>query len=982
MKGDVRIIRLLKLLNKGDSLMRSLFEQKRFCGLISKFIAGSLLVGGIGTVNAQTSDEAIEEVIVTGIRASLQDAIAKKRNADDIRDVINAEDVGKLPDSNVAEALQRITGVQIGRSFGEGSEVSVRGIAANRIELNGQTQVGTGASRAVTTFSSLPAEMFSSLEVIKTPTADEVEGGLGAIIRLNTRKPLDGGDNLYVSGKLESLYSDRSGETAPGGSVYAKNAWSLDSGGRFGAVVNITKNDRKARQDYVRLKGWGPQNTGIDLDGNGVVENMVTNADGQIVALNDAAFAPLQTAFAANLQNRTNEAFRTTLQYEAEDGSDWTLDASLAKATREDQRYQHTTAINSRQITRDFRDVTYTENQTAIAGTVGNLRANGTTDRGTGLNIQASRAPYEGTTKTFALTHERMLSDRLLMTAQAAYGKGDQMNDQIYATVVWGQFSSLPYIVYDFASGNDLPTVVPHARTTDPLTDENRINYLDPTYHKLNGVLYQDQHEQNVDKAFKLDFDLDVDIGNINQVEFGMRIANRTGERYRNRGKDNQNNNSEGDGILGGLFFPALEEYIGGRMIVMPYGEDMFDGASGDFLRDYVAIDAGWMMTMGDEMETIGGTIKSRDNTWGFETEEDTQAIYAMANFEGVGSGGIFDGLSYSGNFGARYVKTDQTAFAYVLGGDGSFQPFEEDASYTNFLPSVNVSLALTDDLLLRVAAAKAMARAPMRDIAPMTTLFFFTQSGNIGNKDLVPEKVTQFDISLEYYIPDGGLISAAFFTKSYKDAIEDGFIQRCFTANPGEGEEVRDDGTNCPDSVLVPNSAGDAEIGSQIYYNLATKINAGSSKLKGFELAYDRPLDFMPYPFSNMGVQLNYTYTDSSLLQLTRTGYPVGLQDFSENSYNSIVYYEDDKFSARLAYNYRDDYYDNLTQANAAQFQKPYASLDGKVTYKINKKWDISLQAQNITNEAKEMYQEIEERLTDYTLNDTMIRLTLQGKL
>ena len=153
--------------------------------VISSFVVGSLLVGGISVTNAQTSDEAIEEVIVTGIRASLQDAIAKKRNADDIRDVINAEDVGKLPDSNVAEALQRITGVQIGRAFGEGSEVSVRGIAANRIELNGQTQVGTGASRSITTFSSLPAEMFSSLEVIKTPTADEVEGGLGAIIRLN-----------------------------------------------------------------------------------------------------------------------------------------------------------------------------------------------------------------------------------------------------------------------------------------------------------------------------------------------------------------------------------------------------------------------------------------------------------------------------------------------------------------------------------------------------------------------------------------------------------------------------------------------------------------------------------------------------------------------------------------------------------------------------------------------------------------------------
>ena len=980
MKGDVRIGRLLKLLNKGDSLMRSLFEQKRFCGLISKFIAGSLLVGGIATVNAQTSDEAIEEVIVTGIRASLQDAIAKKRSADDIRDVINAEDIGKLPDKNVAEALQRITGVQIGRSFGEGSEVSVRGIAANRIELNGQTQVGTGAARAVTTFSSLPAEMFSSLEVIKTPSADEVEGGLGAIIRLNTRKPLDG-NGLYVSGMIQNQYSERSGETQPGGSIYATNQWNLESG-RFGALVNLSKSGRIARQDFVRLKGWGPQNTGIDLDGNGVVENMVTNADGQITALNDAAFAPLQTAFAAQLQDRTNESFRTTLQFQPEDGSEWLLDASVAKSVREDQRYQHTTSFNSRQITRDFRDVTYSDNQTAIAGTVGNVRANGTTDRGTGLNIQASRGPYEGNTKTFALTHERMLSDRLLMTAQAAYGKGDQTNDQIYATVVYGQWSTLPFIQYDFASGNDLPSIIPHMRTADPLSDETRVDFLDPSVHKLNGVLYQDQHEQNISKSFKVDFDLDVEIGAINQLEFGVRLAERSGERYRNRGKDNQNNNSEGDGILGGLMFPALEEYLPGRMIVMPYGDDMFDGASGDFLSDYVAIDAGWMMTMGDEMQSIGGTIKALDNTWGFETQEDTQAIYVKANFDGVASGGIFNGLSYSGNFGARYIKTDQTAAANILGGDGSFAPFSEDSSYSNFLPSANLAIALTDDLLLRLSAGKAMARANMRDVAPMTTLYFFTQSGNTGNKDLVPEKVTHFDLSLEYYIPDGGLISAALFTKSYKDAIEDGFIQRCFTANPGEGEDVRDDGINCPDSVMVTNSAGDAEIGSQIFYNLSSKVNAGSSRLKGFEVAYRRPLDFMPYPLSNFNVEANYTYTDSSLLQLTRTGFPVGLQDFSENSYNTILTYEDDNWEARVAYNYRDDYYDTLTQANAASMQMPYGQVDAAVRYKINKKWNIGIEVSDLSNDAKQFYQEIEERLIDYTLDDTRFFLTLRGRL
>jgi len=649
---------------------------------------------------------------------------------------------------------------------------------------------------------------------------------------------------------------------------------------------------------------------------------------------------------------------------------------------REDQRYQHTTSFNSRQITRDFRDVTYSDNQTAIAGTVGNVRANGTTDRGTGLNIQASRGPYEGNTKTFALTHERMLSDRLLMTAQAAYGKGDQTNDQIYATVVYGQWSTLPFIQYDFASGNDLPSIIPHMRTADPLSDETRVDFLDPSVHKLNGVLYQDQHEQNISKSFKVDFDLDVEIGAINQLEFGVRLAERSGERYRNRGKDNQNNNSEGDGILGGLMFPALEEYLPGRMIVMPYGDDMFDGASGDFLSDYVAIDAGWMMTMGDEMQSIGGTIKALDNTWGFETQEDTQAIYVKANFDGVASGGIFNGLSYSGNFGARYIKTDQTAAANILGGDGSFAPFSEDSSYSNFLPSANLAIALTDDLLLRLSAGKAMARANMRDVAPMTTLYFFTQSGNTGNKDLVPEKVTHFDLSLEYYIPDGGLISAALFTKSYKDAIEDGFIQRCFTANPGEGEDVRDDGINCPDSVMVTNSAGDAEIGSQIFYNLSSKVNAGSSRLKGFEVAYRRPLDFMPYPLSNFNVEANYTYTDSSLLQLTRTGFPVGLQDFSENSYNTILTYEDDNWEARVAYNYRDDYYDTLTQANAASMQMPYGQVDAAVRYKINKKWNIGIEVSDLSNDAKQFYQEIEERLIDYTLDDTRFFLTLRGRL
>jgi TonB-dependent receptor len=518
---------------------------------------------------------------------------------------------------------------------------------------------------------------------------------------------------------------------------------------------------------------------------------------------------------------------------------------------------------------------------------------------------------------------------------------------------------------------------------------------MDPRIHKLSGVLYQDQHENNVDKAFKMDFDYEIDFGAFDQLEFGFRIAERTGERYRNRGKDNNNNNTEGDGFLAGLMFACntetgndtecnnnyLEDIFPGRIVTMPH-TDMLDGASGDFLTDYVAIDAGWLMNMGDEMETIGGTVKARDNTWGFETKEETKAVYLMGNFGGVIPGGLFDGIEYSGNVGARYDQTDQTASANELMGDGTFVYTTEMASYNNFLPSLNFSIDLTGKLKMRFGASRALARAPMRDIAPMTTLYFFTQSGNTGNKNLVPEKVTGYDLSFEYYMDNGGLFSAAMFQKNYKDAIEEGYRTRCQKANPGEAEDFRVGDDICPESEEVSNSAETGTIYSHLEYNLQTKLNAGDTTLKGIELAFQQPLTMLPAPFDKTGVQLNYTFTDSDLLQLTKYGYPVGLQDFSENSYNAVLWYEDDKLEGRVAYNWRDDYYDTLTQANAAQFQKPYGQLDISLGYNFTKDLVARVSVKNVQNEAERYYQEIEERFLGYKLNDTMVNFSIQAVL
>jgi outer membrane receptor protein involved in Fe transport len=137
-----------------------------------------------------------------------------------------------------------------------------------------------------------------------------------------------------------------------------------------------------------------------------------------------------------------------------------------------------------------------------------------------------------------------------------------------------------------------------------------------------------------------------------------------------------------------------------------------------------------------------------------------------------------------------------------------------------------------------------------------------------------------------------------------------------------------------------------------------------------------------LPAPFDKTGVQLNYTFTDSDLLQLTKYGYPVGLQDFSENSYNAVLWYEDDKLEARIAYNWRDDYYDTLTQANAAQFQKPYGQLDVSLGYNFTKDIVARVSVKNVQNEAERYYQEIEERFLGYKLNDTMVNFSIQAVL
>ncbi len=935
-----------------------------------------------------TQSGEIDEIVVTGVKASLLDAINKKRNAQDIRDIINAEDIGKLPDRNVAEALQRITGVQIGRDFGEGEEIAVRGIANVRVELNGATQIGsdvTANSRGVTNFSMLPAEMFSSLEVIKSPSADETEGGLGAIVRLNTRKPLDSGPKRFVSFNLNNVYGARSEQSVPAGSLYFKAPhMELGDDNRFGAIFNFAHSARKARQDAMFVRGWQAQNTGAnglhgntngltafayDLDGNGTAGQamVIEEGTGKILELNDAIWRPRNIQTFLRDQDRETDTAKATLQLQTGDGSELILDLSYSESTRYDIGYQHSVQLNGRQLARDFRPAdgatnfidALTPNQTLMTAIVGNVRANGTNDRGAGIYVQPRRQPFEGDSSSVHFTFEKQIRDRLTMKAEVQVQEADEVQDQLYAGASYG-FSQLPFTRFDFANGKDVLDVTHHARTSDPLTEENRIDPLDSNQFRMGGINYQPQYSNQKAQEYKLDFDYEVDWGNINMLEFGVRIASREGSRSRLRSRDTWNNNNSdevnaSDGTLAGLFWTSdagdsLDERLcpagawsadtrvcsESRIIVFPY-DDVLEGASGNYDVSYATIDAEWIMSMGDEMKNIGGTPTTLDAGWAFDVEEDTTAVYIKANFDGVSP----NGLAFIGNFGLRYVETEQYAAGVTESGSAGLLLADRPTEfvYENFLPSMNITFPLLDNkLLLRLAAGKAMGRPQMFNLAPIGNLRFYEQAGDLGNPYLRAEVVSSVDASLEYYTENGGLFSAAIFHKSYKDAIELAFETQCWGVKSGEGDSL-DDGlyansSDCPGTypnyvkaaangeteqfavanyqeAAVPDrtledGSSNAAWNPVIKYQMETNANVGDSTVQGIELAVRQPLDHLPAPWNNFFVIANYSYTDSSLFNESNTGFPVGMVDFSRNSYNAILMYEDGPLSARMAYNWR----------------------------------------------------------------------------
>lgn len=675
-------------------------------------------------------DVSATDIIVTGIRSSLQGALNAKRNAPQVLDAISAEDIGKFPDKNVGEALQRVTGVQLTRSDGEGSGVTIRGAdpSLNRVEINGTTALSTtvGGGRDVD-FRDLPSEFVNRLEVVKSATADMTEGGVGGTVRVITRRPFDNGGKPYLAGSAQAIYSDIGDHMDPRLAVIGSDTF---ADGTIGVLVSGTFENRNVESHQARTTGW----VRIDSDPN-TPDNQYydINNDGQ------ADFFPDIPRYVINRLETRRYALNGIVEWQPSDDFKAYLESNW---------------------TRSNQSVTSQYLQT---GTSGGVIDTANTIIGPDNSVQylvMNNNPAKPQTQQLGVSYRNILGDirrttynialgadwtigKLTLTPKISLSKAKAYNNEINATAAVTGMSSL---IVDYGNGQHAPQII---LPNDPTTTAG-INQL--------TVLRRPRYDDQTEKMGKLDAEYKPDAGPF--------TAYKIGGQYRDLSVKSRFYNKST--VLNGFADPAVQAQI--DAIVGAHAalgaSPFFNTGNLGFTGDY----NGWLNMTQGVADAVGVPdpfdAQVFTDTW--RVDERNLAGYAQAAF-------AFDvgAVPVSGVIGARVVNTKVNTSGYLNAG-GVISPVSYDSDNTEFLPSINLKAELIPDkLMARATATEVMARPVPQQLAPRFTLDVVGLTGSRGNPALQPFRARQYDAGLEYYLNKTSFASVTYFRKEISSFIQ-----------------------------------------------------------------------------------------------------------------------------------------------------------------------------------------------------------------
>jgi len=851
------------------------------------------------------STSAIDEVVVTGIRASLASAASTKRNSSAIVDAISAEDIGKFPDQNLADSLQRVTGVQIQRANGEGTVISVRGLSPDftRTQYNGRTITSTGARSF--DFSSLASDFVSSIEVYKTPTADMIDGGLSATVNVRLARPLDIGKDRYVAA-IEGLYERNARKFSPHVTGFVNKVFGDGTvGAYFGADYRERKYTTFSKTGFgtevgVEARRLPPVDYNVDGDFNDTFR--FEHTAGTIVTEGDSR----RLTLVGGVQARPTD----TLE----------LWADVFYANLDEKQKAYAFAPRFTSIAGPNSGV----RRSVVNGdTISFLDADGVWLVSIGQNNESSRvtvSPAAGATWT---------KDRLTLSTEANYSRTRREETALGMEGI-GRASAY----YDHRTDGDTFTDLGFTRGYDIFNPHNynvvglRGSYKAPTIDRnwsLRGDGRYDFNDGFV-KKFSTGLNLSerkLDFRSARVLLSAQGLANLLGVPFN---PTVEGGSFDGTPVMYRFSFPhAFSSYNGP---VKPLTEGLV--ANMDTLLERVSL-----------ARILAAAPPTAAPASDFAVQERSIAAYARVDF-----GTEDDRLA--GNIGLRYVKTEQTSIGSVP--DFNTITFVQlaaqtlvdtapagkvDNNYENWLPSLNLRYAVNDNLLVRFGAARVMTRPTLSLLTTSTNISANVRSISSGNPRLKPFLADQVDLSLEYYFNTTGILSAAVFYKDIKNFVVNATKTETYPVRQGIGGPI----ATLDFSHFFPD-------------------NGAGAKLKGIELNAQVPLTFLPSPWDGFGVLANATLLDVGKVSAASGGPATPLPGVSKVSYNAAMYYEKSGFGARLSYTYRSKYTNNqLSFFGDGDFARSYGQFDASLSYEVNDHISINADASNILNEPSLTY-------------------------
>jgi TonB-dependent receptor len=901
---------------------------------------------------AQAAGDTGSDIVITGFRGSLAKALDQKKNETAAIDSILAEDIGKFPDLNLSESIQRIPGVAITRDGGEGRNISVRGLGPQftRVRIDGMEAIATagGADTSGGTnrgrgfdFNVFASDLFNGITVRKTQQASVEEGSLGATVDLRTARPFDY-SGFKIAASAQGSYNDQSKAAEPRLSFMISDHFFNDT---IGVLFSAAYQKRDTIEEGYSTVRWAPNTVADDAQYSphtlnfspgwqSVLGTTCPAADPKTlltgVAICDEAnraFHPRFPRYDWYEDKESRLGFTGSIQWKPSENTLVSLDGLYAdfKATRQ-ERYLEANGLSvagactaaSKPTNCGIADMDITK-MNIVNGIMQSATFNDAD-----IRVENRFDELDTKFKQATLDLYQKLGN-VTLTGLFGYSKSDHENP-IQNTITFDQYNVQGFS-YDYSNKNV------------PVFNWGNANLSGPQGWVLSQIRLRAATAVNTYKTAQGNFDWAVNdefhlLGGVDYKEYQFS----TTYLQRSIGTTAAQDTNVGCCTLPG---DTLDKF--GHLVTIE-GQQFFDS-------DYFAANKYFDLT---SPTARGGAFKlgpepglANNNSVG---EKDT-AAYFQVNFNHS-----FGGITLRGDAGFRYVHTQQDAQGFGLLG-GTLVPITTSRHYDDYLPAMNLVLELTPKFQLRASAAKVMARPDLGSLAPGVAVAVSGANRTVtaGNPNLDPYRATTIDLSAEWYFQPGALLSVAFFQKRINSFVQTLTSTGAFSTN----------------QFGLPDSAAIAACGNQYpstcnpafpNWSFSVPTNTPGGTLNGIEINYQQPLKFLPGFLRNTGVLLNYTYISSSIKYENGSGIVVAEDDLtglSRHSANATFYYEDKVFSGRVSAAYRNNYLTRVPGQQGTDLEGTAGTLNIDVSAQLSltKQVKLTFEGINLTNEATNQY-------------------------